>query len=80
MRINIATTWRVIMLVGLPGIALLYRYTLSRPQWGEMTRVIVGQVLGRLRRLVVLMMMMIGVRGLGLLQPGGHLVIHILWF
>ena len=67
------------MLVGLPRIALLYRYTAHcRPHRGEMTRVIVGQVLGRLRRLV--MMMMIGVRGLGLLQPGGHLVIHILGF
>ena len=64
------------MLVGLPGIVLLYRYTTSRPQRGEVTRVIVGQVL--LESLARLLM--IGLRGVGLLHPGGHLVIHIFWF
>ena len=54
--------------LGLPDIALLYR-----PCVGEMTGMVEREVLGRL--------VVIDIRGvLGLLQPGGHLVIHILWF
>ena len=55
------------MRVGLPHIAGLYRYGDWRP---HMTRMVVGQVLGRQGREVV-------IRGQALLQPGGHLVIHV---
>ena len=50
------------MRVGLPHIAGLHR--------SHMVRMVVGQVLGGQGREVV-------IRGLALLQPGGHLVIHV---
>ena len=51
----------------LPHVAGLHRYRDWRP---EVTRVVVGEVVG----------VVVGGRGRALLQPGGHLVIHVFRF
>ena len=63
----------VMRVARLPHIARLYRYRGWRPHEGEMTRMVVREVLA-MQGVVV----MIAIRGL--LQPGCHLVIHIFWF